>query len=193
MKTFEELKQMLKETENPVEKAVILTNIKAVVYSPEVIDSIIDAFNVYIGKPIGEKTEDKIKEAVKKIDSDLVVWFKSEFLCGRAEIIVYSRKTSYIIPSEDQEIKIMNHSYDSFFDADRKFKGIDKANVWISGTTQYYNDIPATAKEIETQYNAVIEAVKEYDRQRKVFEGYKIIGIEEFNYISTPCRPTKFY
>ena len=194
MKTFEELKQMLKETENPLEKAVILTNIKAVLFSPEVIEKTIDIFNKYIGKQIGEKTKDKINEELKAIDPDLYFWFKSGLLHGIDEIELNNSKTQYIIDHNYRCVSISSNNRTPLFDENRRFKGIDKNDFYVWNAPKYFEDVKATAAEKQKQFDEVYKAIDKYNELKKVFESDNIIGLSHFEYLyKSPYRPTTFY
>ena len=196
MKTIEQLKAEIKAAEeNKLLKKVLENNLKAVIYSDDVIKDVINAFNKYAGKKIGERTLEKINADLQKIYPDIRVYFdhRSYYDGTRTGLRIYRNCTFPELDHDNNDIIIQHKIYDNrnLFDDNSAFKGLDINDIMKIGRPNYIEDITGYVNEKTKQFQAIQEIGKKYDDLVKAFRVNGVRGLTDFQCMNLPYSITK--
>ena len=160
---------------------VLENNLKATILNDDTINFVVSEFNKYTGKRIGEKTLEKINKAIEDKNPLIYVVFNGNSI----RIRVHQEKIKYMLPYDNCYVDICgiyeNDRYDHLFDAESKFKKLEKFYTWYK--VNYINDPDSYINDIQADFEAIQEAAKAYNKAVEAFQDRAIQGLTEFNKI----------
>jgi hypothetical protein len=132
---------------------------------------IAESFNKYAGKPYGEKTRDKISDEIKT-RTGCRCYIYAEYLNSQ-RIEIYTGNNDYNITlgyPGNSDLKFLN---------DNKIQEIapDQLQIYYI-KRDYFDNIPATIKEMKKAYKKAVEKQKELEILCSAFNVYAVNGIE---------------
>lgn len=132
---------------------------------------IAESFNKYAGKPYGEKTRDKISDEIKT-RTGCRCYIYAEYLNSQ-RIEIYTGNNDYNITlgyPGNSDLKFLN---------DNKIQEIapDQLQIYYI-KRDYFDNIPATIKEMKKAYKKAVEKQKELEILCGAFNVYAVDGIE---------------
>lgn len=162
-------------------KKILENNLKATILNDDTINFVVSEFNKYTGKRIGEKTLEKINKAIE--DKNQLIY--AVFNGNSIRIRVHQEKIKYMLPYDNCYVDICgiyeNDRYDHLFDAESKFKKLEKFYTWYK--VNYINDPDSYINELEASHKAIIEAAEVYNKAVDTFRDKAIQGLTEFDII----------
>lgn len=178
----------LKKTTNKINDLKItiklLKNNARVALFNEITPVIVEIFNKYTGKPYGEKTRDKISDEIKT-RTGCRCYIYAEYLHSQ-RLEVYSGSNDYNIT-----IGYPGNSDLKFLD-DNKIQEIKPDQLQLYYIKRdYFENIPATIKEMKKAYKKAVEKQKELETLCDAFNVFAVDGIERIykdKYISPTFR-----
>jgi hypothetical protein len=132
---------------------------------------IAESFNKYAGKPYGEKTRDKISDEIKT---------RTGHRCYIEYRYIHSQSIAIYTGNNDYNITLgyPGNSDLKFLD-DNKIQEIKPDQLQIYYIKRnYFDDIPATIKEMKKAYKKAVEKQKELEILCDAFNVYAVDGIE---------------
>ena len=166
-------------------KKVYENNLKALYLNDETINIVINEFNKYANKRIGEKTLDNINKAIEKAKPGISAYIHNSSIRVRID----REKAGYILSYDDSFIEICrvydsnDRTYNYLFDGYGKFKTLEpeKINIWYKAN--YIEDPESYINQLQTAHKAIIEAADAYNKAVKAYREIAVNGLSEFESI----------
>lgn len=195
MKTINELYNLIKGSDNELEKVVLTNNYNAVLYNDDVMNAVITEFNKYAGKKIGEMTMKKINAALNAAVPGLRVYIPKEYDETRKYIHVIRDIEKQYISSYEDNVEICwtyNHRNTIYlFDENSNFIKLDPEHLQFINKRTYIEDVPAYIEKKINQFKAIKALENDYNELCKLFDSDKVKGLSGFQRLYTTNYITK--
>lgn len=162
-------------------KKILENNLKATVLNDDTINMVVSEFNKYTNKRIGEKTLEKINNAIQATNPDLLVYFSDNAIRVKYNSRYLNYDNNYIEICRKYDTNDKYYYY--LFTGEGKFKELETGKIETWYKANYIDDPDSYINELEASHKAIIEAAEVYNKAVETFRAKAITGLTEFDHI----------
>ena len=153
---------------------ILKNNLKQVLFA-EVTPIILETLQKYKGKPLGEKTREKIRnELLEKTGCYVSI--------GRLEINVSKRTESFHEECEFAIYKKYIDGKDNYFLIDNKIQAVTMEEIELCGKYDYVEDVKAEVTFLKEQHTKIYQLWETFKEECSKYNNRAPEGIEHINY-----------